>query len=195
MNVDLFLFYHVRLDALIEVELTVGVLVALEPPFLVFVSLTLSPVKKEIKAVEFKVFPEHWKSEERENLFRRLCVDSSIKADRTGDYIGKSLEGEVITIDPLAFRCFINNYKKVYQHYNLLCQRDKENVFQVSYEELIDPDSGEKKFAELLDFLGVDSSRVPKPLKETKKQSDPNKLRDSITNYDEIVKLFHDDLT
>jgi glycosyltransferase involved in cell wall biosynthesis len=173
----------------------------------------LSSTKKEIKAIGFKLFPEHWKGEERETLFRRLCIDSKIKkiilkrnsllevyaskikADRTGHYIGKTFEKEVITIDPIAFRCFINNYKKVYQHYNLLCQRDESNVFKVSYEELTDPISGEKRFADLLVFLGVDSSRVPKPLKETIKQSDPNEFRSSISNYDEIMKLFEDELT
>jgi glycosyltransferase involved in cell wall biosynthesis len=172
-----------------------------------------SSFKKETKAVGFKLFPEHWKGETMEHLFRRMLVDvnikkiilkresllevyaSKLKADRTGNYIGKSLDNEKITIDPVAFRSFIDSYKKCYQHYDLLCNGQGPNtVFKISYEQLTHPDSGDAKFMELLKFLGTDSLKVPQVLKETVKQSSPELLQSSIINYDEIVSLFGEEI-
>jgi hypothetical protein len=167
------------------------------------------------RAVGFKLFPEHWKGEVMETLSRRMLVDrriqkvilrrdnllelyaSKLRADRTGNYIGKSLDDQEITIDPVAFRCFIDNYRKVYKHYGLLCtgQEDTNSVFHVSYEELTNAATGEQKFEELLKFiLGPNAGKVPKPLEQTVKQSSPELLRTKILNYDEIISLFGDEL-
>eukprot|EP01038_Epipyxis_sp_PR26KG_P011463 gene11463-15355_t len=171
-----------------------------------------SSFKTTPKAVGFKLFPEHWKGK-NEYLFRRLVADPNIKkvilrrnsllelytsklrADRTGNYIGVSLDDEKVSIDPAAFRSFIDNYRSVYMHYDNLCiGQNSSSVFKISYEDLMDEKQGEHKFSELLDFIGVSSEANPSSLKVTIKQSSSSLLSEKIINYDEIINIFKDEL-
>ncbi len=51
-----------------------------------------------------------------------------------------------------------------------------------------------EKFAEVLNFLGIDSHILPGVLKQTIKLSTPDLLSSSIRNYNEIVDAFEGEL-
>lgn len=104
------------------------------------------------KAVGFKLFPEHWTPSTLESM-QQLMVDKRIKkvilrrdnllqlyasklrADKTGDYLGKSLDGVGITIDPEAFQRFVDHYECVYRYYDRYLF--DQSVFRMTYEEMI----------------------------------------------------------
>ena len=93
------------------------------------------PLKKKCwKAVGFKLFPDHWTANNEETL-RRVLADrrikkivlrredylavyaSKLRADKTGAYIKKSLDGIPLHIDLSAFDKFIAYYDACYAYY------------------------------------------------------------------------------
>lgn len=93
------------------------------------------PMKKRCwKAVGFKISPDHWTGDNEETL-KRVLADrrikkivlrredylavyaSKLRADKTGAYIKKSLDGIPLHIDLSAFDNFIRNYDACYAYY------------------------------------------------------------------------------
>ena len=125
----------------------------------------------------------------RNNLLETYV--SKLRADRTRNYLGKSLDGERICINPKNFEKFIQNYHSCYQHYdNFLSRQSHTSVHRATYEELTNKENGEKSFQSILSFLGINDTVVPKSLGVTIKQSNKDNLKYDIINYDEIKFLF-----
>jgi hypothetical protein len=98
------------------------------------------PLKKlQWKVVGFKMFPDHWTSENEEALQRVLAdrrikkiilrrndylavYASKLRADKTGKYINKSLDEVKIRINLSAFESFIEYYNACYEYYDAFVQ-------------------------------------------------------------------------
>jgi len=156
------------------------------------------------KVVGFKLFPEHWRGENG-LVFQRMMADSRVKkiilkrenrlqtyvskvrADRTGHYLGKSLNGEKVSVDLCAFQQFLDHYDDCYQYYeNLLVGQ---SVFRMSYETLTS-DKADEALKSLLEFLQVNSSKIPRSLEVTVKQSSADELKLDVLNYHELEFAF-----
>lgn len=93
------------------------------------------PLKKKCwKAVGFKLFPDHW-TDDNDEILKRVLADrrikkivlrredylavyaSKLRADKTGAYIKKSLDGILLHIDLSAFDKFIRYYDAWYADY------------------------------------------------------------------------------
>lgn len=170
------------------------------------------PLKKKLtwRAVGFKLFPDHWRSENEEAL-QQLLADkrvkkiilrrdnyldvyaSKLRADKTGHYIRKPLDNVSLHIDLASFEKFVAHYDACYAYYDRLVQGQE--VCRVSYDELVGREGeGQEReaaqtMARVLTFLGVDNTVLPEPLDVTVKQS-RRPLKDGVLNYHEVNQAF-----
>lgn len=173
-------------------------------------------IRPDARAIGFKSFPEHWTSVRNDQYFQQqlledfrvkkiilfrkdeLAVFVSMKrSELTGSYLTHAYpENLKITIDPAEFQTFVNNYRHTYQN-KYRSPVAKRDTFWINYEDLVEEKEFESKILpELWKFLGVDSTRPLKMLKETVKQADPNEdVSLVIKNYDELEFCFrHSDI-
>jgi hypothetical protein len=98
------------------------------------------PLKKlQWKVVGFKMFPDHWTSENEEALQRVLAdrrikkiilrrndylavYASKLRANKTRKYNHKSLDEVKIRINLSAFKSFIEYYNACYEYYDAFVQ-------------------------------------------------------------------------
>lgn len=177
---------------------------------------TGEPIQPNSRAVGFKSFPDHWIDVRNEGfwqqqlledfpvkkiiLFRQdeLAVYVSMKRSKlTASYLTHSYPATLkLTIDPADFQIFINNYRHTYRH-KYRSPVEKRDTFWITYEQLVEEQEFESTILpELWKFLGVDSTRPLKKLKETVKQAAPDEdLSDIIKNYSELEFCFrHSDV-
>jgi hypothetical protein len=158
------------------------------------------------RAVGFKLFPEHW-TEATAPALRRLLADvrvkkvilrrentlgvyvSKLRADKSGHYLAKPLDGIAVRVDSAALDAFARHYDAVYAHYEACVVGQA--VHRVTYEQLADADpaSGDDTLRGVLRFLGVDDSRAPPPLSVTVKQSGLP-LAKGVSNFAELEVAF-----
>lgn len=161
-------------------------------------------MKKDCKAVGFKLFPDHWTAGNGV-VMKKLVADkrvkkiilkrdnyldvyaSKLRSDKTGAYVSKNLDNVPIWIDNSAFESFINYYDDCYAYYDSLVQHQE--VLKVKYEDLIHPVKEREEVKKVLDFLQVDSSFLPATLNVTKKQT-TRPLCEGIKNYEEVKAAF-----
>ncbi|KAI8466967.1 MAG: hypothetical protein J3K34DRAFT_524121 [Monoraphidium minutum] len=164
--------------------------------------------RRAAKAIGFKLFPEHWHGPQRTQAFHRLLADPAVKkvvlrrtnvldvyasklrADKTGAYIGRPLDGVPLAIDPAAFQGFADHYSAAYDYYDsLLMGQGAASVTRVTYGELAGADGGAAAFARLCRFLGVDAAPPAWPLAVTVRQTRAP-LSEGITNYEDLRYAF-----
>ena len=159
--------------------------------------------RKTFKAIGFKLFPDHWNNANSKALHMLLgdqrvkkivlrrenyleVYASLLKADKTGNYLLKSLDGVKITVNLKSFQDFIEYYDKCYEHIGKLLLN--QNTHQISYEALSASNDG-SIIRGVQNFLGVDYSYTPKQLALTKKQS-TNPINEDILNFAEVNEAF-----
>ena len=119
---------------------------------------------------------------------------SKLRADKSGRYIGGSLDGLDITIDPAAFQSFVEHYDACYAYYDkLLTDQGSASVLRLDYDELAGATAAEPDgdaMRGVLRFLGADLLPRPlQPLDVTIKQT-REPLASHIVNYDEVRYAF-----
>lgn len=119
---------------------------------------------------------------------------SKLRADKSGRYIGRSLDGLDITIDPAAFQSFVEHYDSCYAYYDkLLTGQGSASVLRLTYDKLAGvagAEGADDAMRGVLRFLGADPLPRPlQPLDITIKQTH-EPLASHIANYDEVRYAF-----
>lgn len=161
--------------------------------------------KNHCKAVGFKLFPDHW-NDTNDKVLKIILADkrvkkiilrrenyldvyaSKLRSDKSGDYVGKSLDDIPIWIDSSSFQGFLEYYDKCYEYYDTLVQ--DQDVLRVSYEDLTCAEKEGDQIRKILKFLNVDSSFIPATLKETKKQTKVPLSEGGLVNYRDVKAAF-----
>mmetsp|Transcript_9930 Transcript_9930/g.23952 ORF Transcript_9930/g.23952 Transcript_9930/m.23952 type:complete len:1010 (-) Transcript_9930:296-3325(-) len=161
---------------------------------------------KSVRAVGFKLFPEHWHAKEgRHELFESLVADPSVlkvvlvresrldvctsmmRTGRSGKYVGDNLDNLKFEIQPREFQTFAQRYDSTFEYYR--SSLNGQAFCEITYEQL----TGEKDATmhRLLSFLGV-STDVNLGLNErdgmVKQTTRPAK--ESIVNFDSLEFAF-----
>jgi LPS sulfotransferase NodH len=164
-----------------------------------------SLTKPHACAVGLKLFPDHWTSS-NQLAMRQLLADprvakvilrrpnvlrvyvSKLRADKTGLYLCRSLDGVRVHVEPAALAAFAEHYKQVYDFYDACVTG--QSVHRVSYDELASPATADGAVRGVLRFLlGVDCDKPPPPLAVTVRQS-AAPLRQGVTNYEQLREAF-----
>jgi hypothetical protein len=116
---------------------------------------------------------------------------------QTGAYIGRSLDGVPLEIDPAALQGFADHYSAAYDYYDsLLAGQGAASVHRVWYEDLCGAGGGggggggaAEAFSRLCAFLGVDAAAPARPLDVTVRQTRAP-LAGGILNYSDLEFAF-----
>ena len=172
--------------------------------FLADVFTRTSLTKPHAGAVGFKLFPDHWTSSNQAAL-RQLLADprvvkiilrrqnvlrvyvSKLRADKTGMYLSRPLDGVPVHVEPAALAEFAEHYSQVYQFYDDCVAGQP--VHRVSYDALASPATADGVVWGVLRHLGVHCDKLPPPLACTVRQSTAP-LRQGVTNYDQLREAF-----
>ncbi len=160
--------------------------------------------KPHALAVGFKLFPDHW-TPRNAHALRRLMADervkkvvlrrddllavyaSKLRADKTGLYLGQSLDDTPLTIDLAAFDAFIRSYAATYEYYDDVLAG--QHVHHISYDQLADSTASDEAMLGVLRFIGVTDGIIPPELLCTVKQT-TRPLEHGITNYAQVKAAF-----
>ena len=117
----------------------------------------------------------------RENVFAVYL--SSQRSLLTGDYLTKDYSSLSIYISVPGCQEFVTRYQEAYRVYQKMTRGQQ--LFTITYEEMLSSETKASKLTDLFNYLGVDSDVIPKQLSETTQQN-LAPLQDCIQNYAEI---------
>ena len=157
------------------------------------------------KAAGFKLFPEHWhQSKQCHYAFERIFADkrfkkivlrrknrletcvSAMRANKTGQFLHKNLDGIPVTITPEGYQLYIDSHEDIDEYYDgLLSGQD---VCTITYEDIAG-ENGHEAMGQLFRFIGVREDVEVTPNEVTRKQT-LRPVMEGITNYDELEYAF-----